>query len=838
MKAMWKLAFRGRKQELKLLYRSVTLCSMLLAAVFLLMGSLQKMNRMARFDTYGSWRGAAFQVTEETERELKNHQAVTAYGEMRIFRGILKDNEIAGYAGTMDDALLSLGNIQLKEGRMPENKDEIAMETALLQVLGIPFRVGEICTLQMEYVDPDTGIVSQEEKVFTLCGILKTYTEYWDAEGNDLCGALLWQGAEGNVMETHLFFDSIHKNMEELEELRALIPLRSGTRLVYNLLAYPEHTGLLDKIDQGLAALLAFFLSLFLLFLTQAVLFQKRQYSWQVLRLLGADKGMLRKIWILEGLVVFLPSFLLGSLMGFAALWGAFFLYRLVSGQQLILYVRISAFLAAAGVSFLAFLGGSSYPMLFMGKIPLVPKGKDLTRYQVPHERRNAGRRFDWKHFCRKERKIYRRQNFYEGAFEFLAILLILSCFFFSYEKYRDYVISEKINRHDYSWTASWPNGLTEKQIHEIENMESITGLDRYTIVDSLGGENVYLTYNGWEEDTYGVLMTRKSETDENEIPKGMRGKLVMLSDSSELFEYYTDEGMNITGEEFEKGEKAVVYLPDIMAYDSGKTAYVNNFGVSSYPPAGGKYMETAIQSGTELEIHLGDRKKKIVCGGVLKRFDHEFQENRDFLMPGDVLVSKTFLESFLEREITVSNYVMAYGTPDITYEITDKKMSEISGGGQMTLEILREEKEQIRAAYVRTLLISGIFILFLFMISVMLSWHNRIGRMEQERQRFRLWKALGMKKERMMELYFFSYVKRLLSLLLLVHIFLSGIAVCEWIRSDSSHGAIWDLVRFQFRMGTIQFPWALYAGVQTGFVLLMLLCVWLPFWRAYKKES
>lgn len=835
MGIIWKLATQGRKRKLRPLYISISLCSMLLLTVFLLMGCLKKTNDAARFQAYGRYRGAAFRVTDDVKTALIQHKALLESGEMKIYGTIFKEDLIAGYIGTMDEDMLSLGNIHLKEGKLPDSAEEIAMESSLMAYMGIPFHIGERVVFEVESIDSTTGQLVKKEHEYYLSGILQSYTEYWDTDGALLCGAIISDDTAKTEQMCHLFFDSIHQNEEEMQELKELFSIRSGVRLMYNRLAYPEEGGLSYYLEHGFVFVLTFLLTEFFILLTLAVVFHKKQYELQVMRLLGADRRMLKIVWMMQGILVWIPSFLAGCFAAMPIFCIILFFYQRLGYGELQISYSPMLFLTAGIFSFLFFLLGNAYPLFLMKKIPVIPKGKSLTRYYTVHRHKRLKRNLNWKAFFNCERALYRKQEVYEGIFCFLSVLVMSCGFLLSYEKYWEYLVTVSASQYDYIWEASYPAGLNKEQIDKIHQLDSIEKVDTFTIVEEINQEKLWFTWNGCEQDAYRKLM---ADSDEAIHKAGMPGRLVVLPDEKEVFDYYANNGLGKANwENFLDGKEGLVYLPDLVVSKTGTITYMGNFGVNSYHVMG-EQAKAGLTNGEMIQIKMGVTTDILRCGSVLKSFDHYFQESRDFLMPGDILVSGAFMERFLGERPKVSTLVMAYGNNEITYEITDKRMSEINQDSRVIFQMKREEKEQARQRFINTLFLTSIFILFLFAVSILLSFHHWIERMKHDSQRIQIFRYLGMERKHIKKLYLLPYLKHITALCLLANLLLWGVFLYEKIQFVANYEGFKNQLQFAFRSGTVEFPWILYIGFQLVYVMLLMLVARFSFQKMISNKN
>lgn len=820
---LWEIALQGKKSEHRLLFFSYLFCVVLLTAAFVLTGSLRKSNEEARFGMYGRYKGAVYQVDEETKEKLKDHAALTDWGEMHILAALKSQEKTVGYAGIVDDALIALGNISLEEGRLPQSPEEIAMESSLLDALGIRPVVGQRCSFCWASLDTEAGEARTEERSYLLCGILKPYTAGWDSEGNMLCGALLAKETKDMPACTHLFFDSTHNSREEMEELRELIPLGRGMRLVYNTFAYPPQIGFTWYIESRAILLFTFLMSLMFLFLTQVILFPRRRYKDQVLRLLGADRRMLIQIRIRESIAVWFTAFFAGTACTVLFLVGAFLLWRQFCNIQFTLHIQLLSFLAAAAASFLASMGANFYPFLLMDRFSMVPEQKSTAFFQARRPRKKPDGFLSRRSFYRREAFRYRKQNCLEALFLFMAVVLFLSGFFAVHEKYRRYQIGQKLLGQDYEWSAAYPAGLSEEQLDEIRSVEGITSVESCTVVGAYRRKSLWVGYDGWREDAYFLLdkWYQSMSKEEMEDMQGMPGRLVMLPRDSDLFSYYTgQEAFEITREEFEAGEAAVIYLPDLLVDAYGGTAYINNLDATTYKPFADP-LTAGLTEGDTLYISLGDRKAQIACKGILKRFHNLFQESRDFLMPGDVLVSEAFLERFMDQAPQKRNYVMAYGSADMLSETTDKKLDGISAGPQIVFSSFWQQKNSNREEFLRTLLLAGTFMFFVFCLSVLFCLHSHMGRKQKDEARTRLLIYLGMEKEGLLRLCYFPFLRRLIFLVSVDNVLVFSLFLKTVGRIDGYVSRA-DWLRAAFGMGTIGFSWPLYMGIQALFMGLL----------------
>lgn len=97
---------------------------------------------------------------------------VETYGSWQIAEQSKEGSITLGY---FDDVAWELSCISLLEGFLPQNEGEIALEQSARYRLGIDFAVGDQLTFTQQGV----------QKNFTVCGILRNYTNTWDVPSSN-----------------------------------------------------------------------------------------------------------------------------------------------------------------------------------------------------------------------------------------------------------------------------------------------------------------------------------------------------------------------------------------------------------------------------------------------------------------------------------------------------------------------------------------------------------------------------------------------------------------------------------------------------------------------------
>lgn len=139
---------------------------------------------------YGNWSVAYYGVLEDELSELQHNPVLEAVGTQRISGEVIqKDDEtekVFGSIGTADSSFFELANLQLKNGRLPEKENEIAIEAKALDDMRISYETGQTIELTIRKEDSSNENSQEAEEVtktFVLAGVLENYTSYWENPG-------------------------------------------------------------------------------------------------------------------------------------------------------------------------------------------------------------------------------------------------------------------------------------------------------------------------------------------------------------------------------------------------------------------------------------------------------------------------------------------------------------------------------------------------------------------------------------------------------------------------------------------------------------------------------
>ena len=152
-------------------------------------------------ETYGRWTAAYYDISENDLSELKLNPLFETVGAQTIEGTLVQkktqtiessgpDEEVEieqqfGSIGIADPSFFEMAGLKLKTGRLPQNENEIAMEAAVLDGMGISYETGQPIELTIRKENPDDRNDFEEiTENFVLSGVIENYSSIWSGNGN------------------------------------------------------------------------------------------------------------------------------------------------------------------------------------------------------------------------------------------------------------------------------------------------------------------------------------------------------------------------------------------------------------------------------------------------------------------------------------------------------------------------------------------------------------------------------------------------------------------------------------------------------------------------------
>lgn len=380
MNSILKLSYqrikRSRKNSLFIFLVLILSFSCAIVSVSVI-GSINKTNAEYMLDTYGEWYFAMTDGYKSDESWLSQREWVNQIGISKSVGSVTGSNTIAGI-GTVDETFVDIGRINLTEGGLPTSDNEIAMEKDLLSALGYDYTLGQEITVNVSIPLVETMFSSEVpfsaevEKTYTLCGIIREYSNLWYLDGNtsNLNSAIISPAAADELIsdakkELDVMIENARKMREEMlanaEEtgdedvfidfgsmavrqpvLRYFITVSEenreaaegeikdylkeqkkedmfGARTTYckNDLAYLNSTEDASSFYIYMIALLTFISVICL----EIIRLPSNTHSFSILRSIGMSKKQLALMQLSEILILGVPAILLGIPLGAGLTW-------------------------------------------------------------------------------------------------------------------------------------------------------------------------------------------------------------------------------------------------------------------------------------------------------------------------------------------------------------------------------------------------------------------------------------------------------------------------------------------------------------------------------------
>lgn len=770
--------------------------------------------------TYGFHNGCVYQATDALITRLREHLAVEKWGVMEIY-GELLDNvgTSVGYLGQVDQAFQEMEQLEFLEGTYPTKSSEVAMETALLDLLHIPYELGKEVTLSIQVNSGEnTQVIT---KTYSLCGILDSYTTDWKNEGEPLCGAFVTQ-FEGVAEASHFFFYSTHQTETEMGELT---PLLSGReQLVYNDYSYPTNNA--DQQLSSTIVLMATVVGLLFIVCVRIGAFQAQLYRMRILWALGMDRGAFRRLLYRRTLRQW-AGCMIGTLFGCTI--GTVLLQMVV--EKMTIHWQFpwcwQAYALAVLLSCIAVLVGESVLLTLFYGAEVGTERKVITKYkQFRGGLGISNRIFSLGSFLKIQRRRTRWIFRVETALGLLSILVLTLCLTSLGNDVQGYRLEHTVNGADYRWDAlDSKTGLTTAQVAQIEHTTGIQQVAYTSTASALvtEGQNtspILMEYEDWESDAYRELLN--GEVLPADTPMGV--KLYSLPQNSILWNYYFPDEMNV--EMFLAGKAAIVYLPEIVPTDFGYRA-VNNFGVNQVDLQTDTIWPT-VQTGDTITLILGEKRHQICYVYVMYGYNSMIQTTLDFLVPGSVLISEPLYMSLLGLDEPLYNEVLAIGGPDLSYDVSDKLMAAVVTTSQESSEIIyqniritrEDSKSQLRT---RISLLGGVASL-LCVLTLIVTYRNRMAHISYEQSRVWLLRALGCEDKLLKRIYRRSSFLGILLVTVIVNTLALGYYVITGAFRLFATGSLLDNFWLATRLEFYGFPWLFCLLPQVIFLIMFYL--------------
>ncbi len=378
-----------RRRKTSLLTFSVLLLSFSFLIVSLsLVASINRTNQEYRMNTYGQWYGAIASGREGDGAWLKQQAWAGDVGSARYHGEVSPHDNFPPFAvGWADEAYFRVGRIELEAGRLPSADNEVALEAGVLERLGLDeSALGQEIVLEID-IPVNSGAYSMLEatqsyilmrETFLLCGIIHDYSDVWNLhpnyEGRKLLSGFLTEAAGEKLVGQAMaeakrlgentaemrpvpqYFFTVEESLRETARAEAneyMITTRGeeaiDRQICVNAYAYPETEEQYDSFY----TVLILVITLFAVLCVYVTRLQEQVHSFAVFRSIGITRRQLAEVIAWETLLLSLPAALLGTGLGAALTWAALRSLLFVGSVPVLVVIPLGK-LAAGGLVWLA----------------------------------------------------------------------------------------------------------------------------------------------------------------------------------------------------------------------------------------------------------------------------------------------------------------------------------------------------------------------------------------------------------------------------------------------------------------------------------------------------
>ena len=349
---------RQKKYCLMVVWVAILAC-MLMQTGFLITDGISSAVMNQRKNIYGEWEYGLVNMDADSQTLIEDHPFIESKGKIQIYgvlAGSYMDNKQANI-GTMDQTAWNLGHLQMLKGRLPENEQEIAMESGMLTALGYQGEPGEKITLNIVTTTEYQNDMVGKAYTYTLCGVIKDYQVNWDICNRNRfpTGIVTKAGAEriGSPLESHMLIradkgDSVYEDLKKSDKLTC--GMEENAKWNQDVGKQMPYIGFLQAIRVVIAVAAAC-----VLYLMVSHSVQKRQEMWKILDALGMEKKQMYQILIFEACACYLIASITGMGLGTLTYLAAMKGWEKILGYPLAAKVTGKAYAGTLLYSFFVF---------------------------------------------------------------------------------------------------------------------------------------------------------------------------------------------------------------------------------------------------------------------------------------------------------------------------------------------------------------------------------------------------------------------------------------------------------------------------------------------------
>lgn len=754
----WNISLQWMKRQKKycLMVVCVTiLACMLMQTGFLITDGIISAVKNQRKNIYGEWEYGLVNMDADSQTLIEDHPFIESRGKIQIYgvlAGSYMDNKQANI-GTMDQTAWNLGHLQMLKGCLPENEQEIAMESGMLTALGYQGEPGEKITLNILTTTEYQNDMDGKAYTYTLCGVIKDYQVNWDICNRNRfpTGIVTEAGAEriGSPLESHMLIradkgESVYEDLKKSDKLTC--GMEENAKWNQDVVKQMPYIGFLQAIRVVIAVAAAC-----VLYLMVSHSVQKRQEMWKILDALGMEKKQMYQILIFEACACYLIASIIGMALGTLTYLTAMRGWQKILGYPLAAKVTGKAYAGTILYSFFVFLFSYFFSCMKLNKFR--KGGTDCQRIKLS-KRKNQVTRLtplsmvlrDWNY--RKLRKG-------------IQILLIASVFVICGTGYQEIRSEWKELARDRQYTGngymlnvqpdSNTQGISKLTVQILSQIEGVESAEAYYSTDSdERNETEYtIDLSEYKQSPYiEKILETEQLFKENVNAHNISFHALGVERWEDLQRFLADiqEGI-VTREEFENGNFCILVLSPLREQDGMYLPWNTKEMVKD-----SDIQESQIKAGDQLSVTCHGEKevqtKQIQVDAILRTSS---EKNIHPPYPGGTGICAVTGKNFWKQYgiNTVDDYcekvrILLDDTAD-AYDAETHILSCVKKAGNIDLINYHEEyagRQQTCYSVTGTFIIFGIF--YLIMVIIVVSQLLEAERQDKARNHQTLY-ALGM---------------------------------------------------------------------------------------------
>jgi len=754
-------SIKRRKKDISRVSLVAFLAAFFVMVTLLFQDNVDSYQQRENRQNYGDWFLCETTNGSASADYLSSHAYFDKCGIMLTGPQILVGGATTYTLGTADDTMQDIGNIRLREGKMPVNDNEIVMQLNLLANLGLGSNIGQTVTLS--YKDSSGKQITKD---YILSGILVDYTDNW-INGSTLPAALVSKQCfdEINVLSSKNYMYHLKSTVKLNNESKYVDGLSKtvNEKLVFNQYAYEQGIwGDTNAYKEIIIVLVC--MSICAIAYTYFSYISKRKTEYYRLRCFGVGKRQLKKLIIYEGMYACIPAAVAGFITALSASMILVYILKLIYHTSYFFNLKVmSLFICIASVlvtilisiTLVTLLVNDKHIYVNTLKIPL----KKLKRIKPKRlNRRNVFRKFH-----KREWKLYPLRMLLSIVLSVAVTVFILLCVdkvHRYYETGYGYIVNAKdfiINVQAANVQVKFNEGVnpnstvtysTSKQVYSHTHIFSQDFYDSLNSIDGIRSAYYYAINNSnditWDSIENSPVRAKQltqfpnltTVSDENIYAYAT----AFYPDAKTVYESYKDniDPQYYDPDAFERGEQ-VIYSA-VMDSINSDTDTANTI------------QENTLSIGDKITYHTetGDIQATVVAM-VNSKIGHSLL-NVNSKYEYDFLASQSLGEKIATADNTQFGYnqLTLNVSSVVSFDGTNKRLTNLLNDYKLKFNNKYEEKAQRRNAFNQKLFIFSMMIAIVFSIYVVIYANMIATGMKYKKYNMKLLKNLGLSNRKL----------------------------------------------------------------------------------------